>query len=70
MINLIGLAFHMVWYINTCRGLWFNGVRQNRETNEEHDEDCAVVLKMAKCHGDGEGGGRKALDMGNCSINI
>ena len=26
MINLIGLALHMVWYINTCGGLWFNGL--------------------------------------------
>ena len=42
MINLIGLALHMIWYINTCGGLWFNGVRQNRETNEEHDEDCCA----------------------------
>ena len=25
---------------NTCGSAWLNGVGQNREINEEHDEDC------------------------------
>ena len=25
---------------NTCGGAWSNGVGQNRETGEQHDEDC------------------------------
>ena len=25
---------------NTSSGSWSNGIGQNRETNEQHDEDC------------------------------
>ena len=52
---------------NTC-----GGVGQYRETDEKHDEDCAeggFQLARVKCDKDGEGG-REALGMGNCSINI
>ena len=32
-----------MWFgiYNTCVCVWSNGVGQNRETDEEHDEDCA-----------------------------
>ena len=59
-----------IW--NTCGGLWSNGVGQNRKTDEEHDEDCVeewFQLARVKFDRDGEGG-REALSMGNCSINI
>ena len=33
IINLIGLACHIVWYIsNTCGGVWLNGVGQARKS--------------------------------------
>ena len=40
MINLIGLL--VIWFgiSNTCGGVWLNRGEQNRETDEEHDEDC------------------------------
>ena len=47
-------------------------VRQNRETNEEHDEDCVeeeFQLARLKYVRDSEGG-REALGVGNCSISI
>ena len=50
-----------------------NGVGQNRETNEEHDGHCVEEgffhTARVKFGRNGEGG-RKPLDMGNCSINI
>ena len=47
-------------------------VGQNRETNEELDEDCIeewIQFDRVKVNRDGEGG-REALGIGNCSINI
>ena len=52
--------------------MWLNQVGQNRETNEEHDEYCVEKgfnLARVKFDRDGEGG-REALGMGNCSINV
>ena len=41
---------------NTCGGVWLNGVEQNSETNEKHDEDCVeegFQLASVKFHWDG-----------------
>ena len=49
-----------------------NGVGQNMETHEEHDEDCAeegFQLARVKLDKDGEGS-KEALGMGNRSIKI
>ena len=57
---------------NTCGGVWSNEIGQNRETDEEHDGDCVeegFQLARVKFDRGGEGG-REALRMGNCSINI
>ena len=37
------MAWLGIWFsiYNTCGCVWSNGVGQNRETDEEHDEDCA-----------------------------
>ena len=43
-----------------------NGLGQNRETNEEHDEDCVeegFQLTRAKLNRNGKGG-KKAINMG------
>ena len=53
-------------------GVWLNGVGQNRKTDEEHDEGCVeewFLLSRVKFDRDDEGG-REALGMENCSINI
>ena len=49
-----------------------NGVRQNRKTDEEHDGDCTEEgFQLAKVRIDRDSeGGREALGMGHCSINI
>ena len=52
--------------------MWSNGVRQNRETDKEHDEYCVekgFQLARVKYDRDGEGG-RGVLVVENCSINI
>ena len=52
--------------------MWLSGVGQNRKTDEEHDEGCVeewYLLARVKFDRDGEGG-REALGMENCSINI
>ena len=52
--------------------MWSNGVGINRETDEEHDENCVeegFQMARVKVGRDGEGSS-KALDMGNCSVNI
>ena len=52
--------------------MWSNVVGQNRETNEEHDEDCieeGFQLARIKYHRGSEGG-REALGVGNCNVNI
>ena len=60
----------MLWY---SQYLWWRlveWVRKNRETNEEHDEDCVeegFQLSRVKFGRDGEGG-REALGIKNCSI--
>ena len=46
--------------------MWLNGVGQNRETDEEHDEDCieeGFQLARIKYDRDSEGG-REALGVG------
>ena len=60
----------MVWYIQYLR--WRVVLGQNRETDEEHDEDCieeGFQLARVKLDENGEGG-RQAVGMGNHSINI
>ena len=55
-----------------CGDVWSNGVGQNREIDEEHDEDCVeegFQLGRVKFDRHGEGG-REVLGMGNSSINI
>ena len=64
------MAWIDLWFglSNTCSGTWSKGVRQNRETNEEHDQDCVkegFQLVRVKFDKDGEGD-REALGMGNC----
>ena len=57
---------------NTCDDLWLNGVGRNSKSDEKHDEDCVkevFQLAMVKFDRDGEGG-REALGVGKCSINI
>ena len=57
---------------NTRGSVWLNGVEENGETDEEHDEDCVeerFQLARAKFGRDGEGG-REVLGVGNRSINI
>ena len=52
--------------------MWLNGVKQNRETDEEHDEDCLkedFQIARVKFDRDVEGE-REALGMRKCSINI
>ena len=52
--------------------MWWNGVGQNKETDEELDKDCVeegFPLATVKLDRDGEGG-RQALVMGNLNINI
>ena len=52
--------------------MWSNGEEQNRETDEERDEDCieeGFQLARIKYDRDSEGG-REALDVGNCDVNI
>ena len=71
---MIVLAYHMVWYIpNTCVvACGWIGVGHNRETDEEHDEDCVedgFQLASVKFDRDGEGG-REALDIGTRSVTI
>ena len=57
---------------NTCDDVWSNGVRQNSKTDEKHDEDCVKkVFQLAMVNSDRDGeGGREALRVGKCSINI
>ena len=63
----------IIWFgiSNTCVGMWLNGLGKNRKTGQEHDEECVEKgfrLDRAKIDRNGKGG-RKALGMGNCSIN-
>ena len=63
-----------VWFdiSNTCGGVWFNGVGQNRETDEKDDEDCVeegFQLARVKFDRDREGD-KEAPGMENRSINI
>ena len=52
--------------------MWSNVVGQNRETDEEHDGDCIEErFQWARIKYDRDSEvGRKALGVGNCSINI
>ena len=68
------MAGFPIWFgvSNTCSGMWLNGVGQNRESNEEHNEDCiedGFQLARVKCGKDGARG-REALGMGNCNSNV
>ena len=46
--------------------MWSNGVGQNREADEEHDEDCVEEgFQLARIKYD-----REALGLGNCSVSI
>ena len=67
------MAWLGIWFgiSNTC-GVWSNGVGQDRENDEEHDEECAeegFQLTRVKFDINGAGGG-EALGMGYSSINI
>ena len=67
------MAWLGIWFgiSNTC-GVWSNGVGQDRENDEEHDEECAEEgsqLTRVKFDINGAGGG-EALGMGYSSINI
>ena len=62
----------MVWYIQYYSDVQLNWLEQNRETTEEHDDDCVeegFQLAKVKLDKDGEEG-REALGMRNRSINI
>ena len=66
------MGWLVIWFgiLSTCGGIWLNGLGQNRETNEEHDEDCVeegFQLSRVKFGRDGEGG-TEALGIKNCSI--
>ena len=68
------MAWLDIWFSKskTCGGSWPNGVGQNSENNEDNYKDCAgerLLLARAKLDRDGEGG-REALGMVNCYINI
>ena len=68
----LGLLYGLIYLIFVVAGMWLNWVGQNRETDEEHDEDCieeGFQLARVKFDRDGEGG-REALGLGNRSINI
>ena len=52
--------------------MWSNGVGRNRKTDEEHDEYCfqeGFQLASVRFNRDRKGG-REALRMRHCSINI
>ena len=52
--------------------MWSNGIKQNRETDEEHDEDYlkeSFQIARVKFDRDVEGE-REAQGMRKCSINI
>ena len=36
----LGLPYSLVYPIFVVVGMWLNWVGQNRQTDEEHDEDC------------------------------
>ena len=68
------LTWHEIWfgiYISSG-GVWLNGIRQNRETDEEHDEDCLKEgFQIARVKFDRDvQGEREALGIRKCSINI
>ena len=66
----LGLPCSLVYPIIIVTRL--NGVGQNMETDEEHDEDCVeegFQLARVKLDKDGEGS-KEALGMGNRSIKI
>ena len=68
------MAWLGIWFglSNICDDVWWNGVGQNSKTDEKHDEDCVkevFQLAMVKFDRDGKGG-REALSVVNCSINI
>ena len=68
------MAWYAIWFgiSNTCGGVWLNGVGQNRETDEEHDEVCVeekFQLDRVKLDENVEEG-REAPCTGNHSINI
>ena len=55
------MAWIGIWFgiSNTSVGTWSNGVGQNRQTDGEHDEDCAEEefhLARVKLDRDGEEG--------------
>ena len=60
----------MVWYIQQ---LWreVEGGKKNRETDEEHDENCVDEgFELARANFDRDGkGGEEALVIGYCSSN-
>ena len=68
------MAWLGIWFgiYNICGGVWSNGVGQNRETMKNM---IRIVMKRGltwlglNFGRDGEGG-RIALYMGKCSINI
>ena len=68
------MAWLVIWLClsNTFDGVWSNGVRQNRETDENHGEVCVeegFQLARVKLDRDNEWG-RETLGVENCIINI
>ena len=59
------MAWLCIWFgiSNNC-GVWLNGVEQNRETDEEHDENYVEEeFQLAKLKFDRDGkGGRTSKD--------
>ena len=68
-INLIGLAYGLAYPVNY--DVWLNRAGKNKETDQEHDEDCVeeeFQLDRVKFERDAKGE-REALGIGYCSSN-
>ena len=63
---------HVLIYPNTYGSEWSNEIRQNRETDEDHNKYCVeegFQLGRVKLDRDGDWGS-EAPGVGRCSINI
>ena len=38
--RVVKMNKHLLFCSNTCSGVWLNTIGKNRESNDEHDEDC------------------------------
>ena len=56
----LGLPYGLVYPIFVVAGMWLNWVGQNRETDEEHADDCVEErFQLARVISDGDGDGRQ-----------